>query len=121
MHLKDEIEKAIGAHSLWKIRLNAAINTGVSEFSPEKVSTDNQCDFGRWLYGETISAAEKAGPCYQSVRQHHTEFHKVAADVLKLALSGKKDEAHKLVGLGGRFASLSAELTTAMMAWAKSR
>jgi hypothetical protein len=105
---------------MWKARLNSAIETGASEFAPEKVCTDNQCDFGQWLYGATLTVADKAGDHYEKVRKAHSEFHKLAGDVLRLALAGnKKDEARRLICAGSRFADLSASLTTAMMAWRK--
>lgn len=119
MSLHDEISKAIGAHGMWKTRLNTAIATGKSEFMPEKVCVDNQCDFGKWLYGASLTGADKHDPHYEKVRTLHAEFHKLAANVLTLALEGKKEEAKKLVEPSGRFAGLSAELTMAMMDWAK--
>jgi len=117
MSLKDEITKAVGAHGMWKKRLDSAIDTGSSEFTPERVCADNQCDFGKWLYGGTITAADKTNPHYEAVRKRHAEFHKSAADVLKLALAGKKNEAHRLIGTEGRFTAASADLTKAMMTW----
>lgn len=120
MSLQEEIKKAIGAHGLWKARLVAAIETGKSEFVPEKVCTDNQCDFGKWLYGVTITSADKTGSHYESVRKLHAEFHKIAAKILELALAGKKDEAKKMMDPGSEFASLSSKLTVAMTQWAGS-
>jgi len=117
MSLQDEISKAIGAHALWKKRLISAIDTGESDFAPEKVCTDNQCEFGKWLYGATITAADKTGGDYDNVRKLHAEFHKIAADVLRLALSGKKAEARKLIDEGSRYAALSIELTRALLKW----
>jgi hypothetical protein len=116
MSLHDELKKAVAAHSLWKTRLAAAIDTGKSEYTSESIRTDNQCEFGKWLYGPTITATEKAGKHYEGVRKLHAEFHKLAGDVLKLALAGKKDEAHKMIE-SGPFANLSADLTRAMMKW----
>ena len=118
MSLQEEIKKAIGAHGMWKSRLISAIKTGKSDFTPAKVCTDNQCDFGHWLYGATIAAADKASPSYETVRKLHGEFHKIAGNILSLALSGKKEEAEKLMETGSPFAKLSAELTQAMMTWA---
>ena len=120
MSLQDEITKAIGAHGMWKARLKAAIDSGNSEFRPDQVCVDNLCDFGRWLYGSTIAPAEKAGQHYRVVLKCHAEFHKLAAEALGRALAGKKAEASMLINPGSRFANLSVELTTAMMAWAKS-
>ena len=113
----DEIKKAIGAHGRWKGRLTLAIETGKSEFTPDKVSADRHCDFGQWLYGPTIPGAEKAGEHYKAVQKLHAEFHKIAGDVLSLALAGKKDEARKLMGAKSRYLAVSAALTGAMMKW----
>jgi hypothetical protein len=120
MSLHDEIRNAIGAHGLWKSRLASAIETGKSEFTPEAVCTDNQCAFGKWLYGTTITPADKRGAHYETVRKLHTEFHKVTGDVLKMALTGKKDEAQRLVDPHSRYISLSGELIRTMMKWAES-
>ena len=117
MSVQDEIVKAIGAHGLWKGRLMTAINTGKSEFEPAKVCLDNQCDFGRWLYGATLLPKDKTNPQYEVVRKLHGEFHKIAGNVLTLALQGKKEQALALVADGSPFAKLSVELTQAMMKW----
>ena len=114
--LQDEIKKAIGAHGMWKVRMKNAINTGKSEFTIEQVSVDNQCEFGRWLYGSTISAAEKTAD-YETCRKLHAEFHKVTAGVLRQALAGDKDAAAKALAPDGKFTDASARLTTAMMKW----
>jgi hypothetical protein len=120
MSLKEEINKAIGCHGLWKGRLSTAIDTGASEFAPEKICHDNECDFGKWLQSPALTAADKTGPHFETVHKHHADFHRVAADVLRLALAGQKAEAHKLIAPGSRFASVSGELTASMMAWMRS-
>ncbi len=119
MSIQNEIKNAIAAHSLWKSRLRAAITSGTSEFSPEKVRADNNCDFGKWLYGMPKQGQAKVASMAETVRKQHAEFHKVAADVLRLALSGKKDEAAKLIAPGSQFADLSVDLTKSMMEWQK--
>lgn len=112
-----EIDKAIGAHGMWKVRLKTAISTGKSEVPVATIRTDNQCAFGQWLYGSTISASDKATQNYKTVKDLHAEFHKVAARVAELALSGKKDDADKI--LSQEFAAASIKLTAAMMEWKK--
>jgi len=115
-----EIEKAIGAHGMWKARLKAAIDTGKSEMPVETIRVDNQCEFGKWLYGATLSAQDKTSPHYSKVKELHAQFHKTAARVAALALSGKKAEAEKMIASGGEYAEASAKLTGAMMEWDKS-
>ncbi len=119
MSLQEEIKKAIGAHGLWKSRLQSAIETGKSEFAPDHIRHDNNCDFGKWLYGPSVAAAIKHKPEYESCRQLHAAFHQEAATVLKLALGGHKDQAQNAMARGGKFAEISGDLTSAMMKWMK--
>lgn len=116
---KEEILKAIGAHGQWKTRLTQAIETGKMDVSVETVRLDNQCAFGKWLYGPTLDAKDKLSPQYKEVRSLHAKFHEVASQVLELALAGKKHEAQQLMSLNGEYAKVSSQLTAAMMAWAK--
>jgi len=118
MPLKDEIDKAIGAHSAWKQRLKTAIDTGKAEVTVENASRDNVCPFGQWLYGTTIGGAKDL-PGFNDVRTVHASFHKCAAGVLDLALKGKKAEAATLLGASSEYSKTSAQLTQALMKWQK--
>lgn len=112
---KEELDKAIAAHGQWKIRLKGSIDTGKSETPVETIRLDNQCAFGKWLYG--LSGADKTSSHFAKVKELHAEFHKTAASVTEKALSGKKAEAEKMMAMGGDYASISGRLTSAMMAW----
>jgi len=120
MSFKEEITKAIGAHGMWKARLMSAIDTGKSDASVTDVAKDNACAFGQWLYGSTIDAAAKSSAGFTEVQKLHAEFHKVAAQVLQLALQGKKAEANKMIAHDSAFADVSGRLTSARMRWQKS-
>lgn len=112
-----EIEKAIGAHGMWKTRLKTAIGTGKIDLPVATIRADNQCEFGKWLAGPTIPSALKGSPRYAEVRKLHTEFHQQAARVATLATEGKKQEAEQAVALTGPFSAASARLTAAMQGW----
>lgn len=118
MSRTDEINKAIGAHGMWKQRLKAAIDASSSDVTVAQAGADNVCPFGTWFYG--LPAAERGEPNAAAVRTLHAQFHTEAAAVLKLALAGRKPEAEKALGTGGAFASKSSELTSAMMRWQRS-
>ncbi len=120
MAVKAEIDKAIAAHGKWKVRLKQAIDTGTFEGSVESIADETGCEFGKWLFGRTLSPTDKADAHYNAVKQIHTEFHKAAVKVVKLALAGKKDEANKMMAYGGEFTIISGKLTTAMIDWKKS-
>ncbi len=47
----------------------------------------------------------------------HTEFHTAAADVLELALAGRKQEAEAAIALGSRFMLVSSDMTMTLSAW----
>ncbi len=111
----DAIKKAMGAHGAWKLKLRTAINVGRSEITPAKAACDDQCEFGKWLYGSTIDRETRSGMPYQVVRRLHAEFHGCAGKVLSLALSQRKTEAAAL--LEGEFTERSAKLVRALTKW----
>jgi len=115
MSTKDAIVGGIGAHGKWKQRLLDAIKTGQSEWTPSIVCQDNQCDFGKWLY--SCSAEEQSSPHYNNVKGLHADFHKNAADVLTLALAGKKVEAEKAIDFDSTYSQASGALTKEMLSW----
>ena len=86
-----------------------------SEWTPEVVCQDNQCEFGKWLYA--CNSDEKASPHYEKIQTMHAEFHTTAAGILKLALAGNKEEAEKLIGMGSDYRKVSGALTKEMMDW----
>ncbi len=110
-----QVQAAIAAHGMWKARLRQAIADGRSDFKVEVVTQDNQCDFGRWLYGPTCLRDGH----HEAVRRHHAEFHRAAAHVLGLALRGHKPDAEAAMGLGSDYARVSAALTGELMRWQK--
>jgi hypothetical protein len=117
MSIVDQINKAIAAHGMWKVRLRQAVHEGKSEFTVARVSVDNQCDFGKWLY--SLPPTDHQSPSWKKVHDAHAKFHKEAAHVLELALSGSKAEAESGLGNEAPFTKISVELTGAMMEWKK--
>jgi methyl-accepting chemotaxis protein len=116
----EELDKAIAAHGMWKVRLKSAIDTGTIDTPVATIQMDNQCAFGKWLYGDTMTSADKSSAQYKTVKELHAEFHKTAAQVAQLATTGKKADAEKMMASGGAYNSVSAKLTSAMMAWKNS-
>jgi hypothetical protein len=116
---QQQITAAVSAHGQWKARLATAIKEGKSEFTPAVVRQDNQCPFGKWLYGE-VDAASKTSPHYAKVKTLHAAFHENAAKVLDLAVSGKAAEATAAMAIGGDFAKASSQITVALGEWSRS-
>ncbi len=117
--VEEQITAAIAAHAMWKQRLRIAIQTGATDISVETIRVDNQCVFGKWLYSDSIPPRVKQSPEYQKVLKLHADFHKVAARVAELAISGRAAEAETLMKVNGEYAIASAQLTQAMTDWKK--
>ena len=115
MVTKEAIDAALSAHSQWKKRLQDAIATGQSEFKADSVKRDNTCQFGQWLHGLPI--ADTKSDDYNLIKTLHADFHKIAGEILELALSGKKNEALKNLETGGPYGRATGKLVLALQAW----
>ena len=115
-----EIDNGIAAHGAWKDRLKTAVDTGKLEIPVATISADNQCAFGKWLYGSTLSGVDKASPQYAEIKQLHADFHKVAGRIAQLATSGKKTEAQQMLDFGKDYTMISGKLALALQRWKES-
>ncbi len=115
MVYKEAIDAALTAHAQWKKRLQDAIIIGKSEFQADMVKRDDACQFGKWL--NEISADVKTSEDFMKIKTLHAEFHKVAGEILGLALSGNKEEALKKLEHGGGYGSTSGKLVIALNNW----
>jgi methyl-accepting chemotaxis protein len=112
-----EIDNALNAHAAWKDRLKATVESGKTEVTVTTISANNQCAFGKWLYGPTITAEEKNSPEYAQVVKLHAAFHKVAGKVAALAIAGMKADALKMMDFGNEYAVTSGQLSLALKRW----
>jgi hypothetical protein len=115
MNILEALDMALAAHAKWKYRLMDVIETGISQWRVGDVRADSSCDFGKWLVALPLS--DRLSENYKKVKALHQEFHGLAADVLELALAGRKEEAAAAMALRSRFATVSSNLTMAVMAW----
>lgn len=113
--VSEQVRAAIGAHGAWKLKLKAAIATGRFPTDPAKLSCDDQCEFGRWLYSANLDEHTRGGKPYQVVRRLHSEFHECAGRVLALAISGRSAEASAL--LVTEYDERSSTLVRALTKW----
>ena len=105
----EKVSVAIKAHFAWFDRLKSAITDGKSEFKPETVRVDNNCEFGKWVYSDLrkICPDEKT---FTELKDIHAEFHQKAGEILAMALRGEKDAAAKEIIAGSRLYALSGKL-----------
>ena len=116
--MKNEIKNAIGAHGLWKSRLQTMIDSGKTDIPVDTIKVDNQCAFGKWLYASVGKIGAEHTDCYNRVLELHAKFHEIAGRVAQHAVSGRLDDAKHL--LEGEYQLASAKLTKEMMGWQQS-
>jgi hypothetical protein len=112
---RQDIDRAITAHGLWKQRLAAAISSGSGDFTVAQVQADDRCEFGKWLQDlvPDLRDSEKG----RSVRDMHAAFHAEAGRILGLALASRVADATAALAPGGRYSMLTGRLTVALMQW----
>ncbi len=119
MSTRDEIKNAVAAHGRWKKKLKNAIDTGKIDADISALKADNQCAFGKWLHGPTITERQKSSDHFREVKKLHAVFHEKASKVAQLAISGNKSAAVRMMEVNGEFSTASAALSTAMLTWLK--
>ncbi len=111
------LRSAINAHAAWTSRLRAAIGSRHLDIPVATVKVDNQCQFGKWLYGEQLSGEEKQTGHYRTVKQLHAQFHEAASAVAHFAIAGQKEAAENAMSPGSEYARISSALTGALNHW----
>ncbi len=90
-------DDAKNAHMQWKVRLvNYIKGSGEEHLDIAKVSRDDQCALGQWIYGEAQKHA--ALPEYAELRAAHAEFHKSVGGIVRCVHEHKPDDARQLLG-----------------------
>jgi hypothetical protein len=118
--LQEQVQKAITAHGVFKVKLGQMVEAGTNEMAPAVVGSDNQCPLGQWLYNG-IDPTFKASPHYQIVKDHHATFHKAAGEVAALSAARKRTEALEAMEMGSTFKQASAKLVIALTTWGDSQ
>ncbi len=99
------LSQALAAHTAWKTRLSDELaGANAEKLDIALLSQDNQCELGRWLYGEG-SLKYSQIPEFNMVCRAHSEFHFCAAEVVIEHQSGAVEQAQSL--LKGKFRQAS--------------
>lgn len=113
--LTSQINDAIGAHGMWKMRLRTAIKTNRADISSHDAGCDDRCAFGQWLHGPTIDQKVRTGVPFGVVKRLHQDFHRSAGSVLRSVEQGNVAAAE--VTLSGEFNERSEKLVRALTKW----
>lgn len=113
MSLKEQITAAIAAHGQWKVKFREFMD-GKLDLDPNTVQRNDQCQFGKWL--ESDGKKQLPATDFADIHRLHTEFHKVAAEVVRKKKAGNIKAAQQDLDAGGAFATATSSLTKKMMA-----
>lgn len=105
-------DEAINAHTKWKVRLRMVIE-GTEKLDPAVVCKDNQCDLGKWIYGD--GAKYNRLVSYGILKSEHAHFHQCAAAIVTKANAGNRTAAEAMLGPTGDFAKASQATVAAIM------
>jgi hypothetical protein len=115
--LKDQIERAISAHGVFKFKLSHMVEAATSEMTPITVAADDQCPVGEWLR-YALDDSVRGTAHYAKVRELHATFHQAAGEVASLAAARRRTEALEAMELTSTFKRASDQLIAALEAWA---
>lgn len=113
MSLRDEIEQAIADHAAWKTHFRDFVN-GRVELDAATAGLPNHCLFGEWLEkeGERMLLPRET---HDEIYTLHAEFHRVAAETIKMKHSGDINGAIQAISPNGIFGKASAALVQRML------
>jgi len=109
-----DFDEAIRAHGAWKAKLSTYLRKPDGSLKAAAIQSDNQCDLGRWIYGE--GAQFGSDPEFAVLKASHKKFHKAAAEVVNKADSGKSTSEDVALGSKSEFSTASANVVSAIMA-----
>jgi methyl-accepting chemotaxis protein len=111
--VEETLRAALEAHEAWNARLREAIETGQSDMTVEVAGHDDRCTFGKWLHSSSSRFRTEQPARWQALHDLHEEFHRQAASILELAVTGRAAEAGERMR-GADFTSVERELRRAL-------
>ncbi|CAO5680389.1 MAG: hypothetical protein HEEMFOPI_01754 [Holosporales bacterium] len=108
-----DFDEAIRAHSDWKLKLQRYIKGMGDPVDCDKLSKDNVCALGCWLYGE--GQKYKNHEDFQNLIIAHREFHTAAGDVVKRKDRGENVKEEIVLGSKSAFCQTSERVVSLLM------
>ncbi len=95
-----DVYNALQAHVQWKQRLLAYINgTSEEQLDAENVGSDCLCALGQWIYGPGGNSYGEHVK-FVELKSVHTDFHLLAAEVVRAVQSDQQEQALELLQKG---------------------
>lgn len=95
-----DFKKAVRSHVEWTARLRIFI-AGREHLEADIVSRDDRCPLGHWIYGEGLCCQHLDE--YTELKNLHAKFHRSAARIVTIAVSGNTIAVAKKLEFGSDF------------------
>lgn len=99
--------EALHAHVAWYADLSDRLAKGET-VDAEEVARDDLCEMGRWLLAEGVAHADL--PEFQEFKKVHADYHKCAADAVRMSNAGETEQAIMNLQVDGPCMALSDDL-----------
>jgi methyl-accepting chemotaxis protein len=96
-----DLDQAIQKHAEWKFKFRNALHSN-ELMDAAAISKDNNCEFGKWLYGDAKTLYGKADG-YAKCLTDHAAFHVEAGKVAAAINAKKPEEAERMMASGTAF------------------
>lgn len=107
-----DLTEAIEIHAEWKAKFRIAVSKHRT-MDADRISMDNCCELGRWLYGESKVKFGKLTSYSECVRKHAV-FHKEAGKVARAINDKRYAEVLDMIAPGTPYATASRSVEVAI-------
>jgi methyl-accepting chemotaxis protein len=90
-----DIGQIKSAHMQWRARLQAVMH-GKAALRPEEVTSDRECEFGKWYFGKEGQELRNQ-PHFKEVGEQHAKVHVYAQQIAELMKQGDRQRAEALM------------------------
>ena len=108
-----DLNEAIRKHARWKAWFQQAVSDG-EPMDAAILAKDNQCDLGKWLYGEA-QALYGMRPAHALCLTRHAAIHVEAARIAAVLNAQCRDEAERMMADGLSFSQASSAFILALI------
>jgi hypothetical protein len=107
------LDQALEAHSIWKSKLLAAVETG-EVLDAVKIKRDDCCELGTWIYSEGKRLYGHK-PEFTTLVEKHKDFHHVTSIVAGIVNAKNTETSIAMIGRNSQFSAASMEVGMAII------
>ena len=108
-----DLDIAIQKHVQWKYKFRDALHNK-EQMDAAAISKDNNCEFGKWLYGDAKAQFGKVSNYAKCVTEH-AAFHVEAGKIAVLVNAQNAVEAERLMATGSAYDQASKRVAVSII------